>query len=113
VLERVLIYHERVEVLDVKLIDVPQAAVALHQRAVLLISRPALRVVATSELQALVAHEISHDYFWREFEDMFARGDRNGLQELELRCDDSRRYLNLLRFSIRLPLVEARGGGGS
>src|SRR5262245_61577603 len=61
VLERVPIYHEHAEVLDVKLIDVPQAAVALHQRAVLLISRPALRVVATSELQALVAHEIGHD----------------------------------------------------
>ena len=51
---------------------------------------PALRAprnISAAELQALVAHEIGHDYFWRDFEAAFARSDKNGLQELELRCD--------------------------
>ena len=86
-LQTVLVYHERAEVLAIRVIDVPQAAVALHQRAVLLISRPALRLVSATELQALVAHEIGHDYFWRDFEDTFTRSDKYGRQELELRCD--------------------------
>ena len=39
-----LTYHGRTEAFAIRLIDVPQAAVALHQRAVLIISRPALRI---------------------------------------------------------------------
>jgi hypothetical protein len=68
-------------------IDVPQAAVALHQRAVLIISRPALRLLSGAELQAMVAHEVGHDFFWAEFERTLAQGDRRGRQELELKCD--------------------------
>jgi hypothetical protein len=86
-LGKILSYHRRTETFVIRLIDVPQAAVAIHQRAVLVISRPALRNLSAAELQALVAHEIGHDYFWRDFEDKVARGDKNGLQELELRCD--------------------------
>ena len=86
-LEKVLSYHGRIETFVIRLIDVPQAAVAIHQRAVLVISRPALRNLSAAELQALVAHEIGHDYFWPDFEAAFARNDKNELQELELRCD--------------------------
>jgi len=86
-LDPVLVYHERAQVFEIKVIDVPQAAVALHQRAVLLISRPALRLLSGPEVQAFVAHEIGHEYFWRDFEDTLARGDRQGRQELELKCD--------------------------
>jgi len=85
--EDVLAYHERALIFTTKVIDVPQAAVALHQRAVLLISRPALRLLSGAELQALVAHEVGHDYFWAEFERTLAEGDRRGRQELELKCD--------------------------
>ena len=56
-----LVYHERQGLFDIKVIDVPQAVVGLHQRAVLLISRPALRLLSASELQAPVAHEIGHE----------------------------------------------------
>ena len=86
-LEKILAYHGRAEAFAIKLIDVPQAVVAIHQRAVLVISRPTMRNISAEELQALVAHEIGHEYFWRDREDKFARGDKNGLQELELRCD--------------------------
>jgi len=83
----VLTYHGRAQIFETKLIDVPQAVVALHRRTVLLISRPALRLLSGSELQALVAHEVGHDYFWPEFERTLARGDRSGRRELELKCD--------------------------
>jgi hypothetical protein len=86
-LEALLVYHERQGLFDIKVIDVPQAVVGLHQRAVLLISRPALRFLSASELQALVAHEIGHEYFWKDYENARARHDRRGRQELELRCD--------------------------
>jgi hypothetical protein len=86
-LEALLVYHERQGLFDIKVIDVPQAVVGLHQRAVLLISRPALRFLSASELQALVAHEIGHEYFWKDYETARARHDRRGRQELELRCD--------------------------
>ena len=86
-LKDVLSFHERTDVFATIVVDVPQAAVALHDRTVLLISRPALRLVSGSELQAVVAHEIGHDYFWRDFEDMLASGDKSARQELELKCD--------------------------
>jgi hypothetical protein len=86
-LEQILSYHGRAEAYAIKLIDAPQATVSTHQRAVLLISRPALRNLSAAELLALVAHEIGHDYFWRDREEKLARSDKNGLQELELRCD--------------------------
>jgi hypothetical protein len=86
-LQRILAYHERGQVFEIRLIDVPQAVIALYDRAVILISRPALRLVSGPELQALVAHEIGHEYFWSEFERSRERDDKPGRQELELKCD--------------------------
>jgi hypothetical protein len=85
--ESVLVYHKRAQVFETKLIDVPQAVVGLYARAVILISRPALRLLSAAELQALVAHEIGHEYFWADFERTLERGDKPGRQELELKCD--------------------------
>jgi len=86
-LETVLGYHERAGVFETRVIDVPQAVVALHQRAVLMVSRSALRLLSSAELQALVAHEIGHDYFWADFGRTLHLGDSRGRQELELKCD--------------------------
>src|SRR6185295_8899345 len=61
-IEPVLVFHHREQVVETRLVDSPQAAVVLHQRAVLLISRPALRLMSGAELQAVVAHEIGHEY---------------------------------------------------
>src|SRR5262245_60683629 len=47
-IEEVLAYHGRAQVFETKVIDVPQVVVALHQRAVLLISRPALRLLTSA-----------------------------------------------------------------
>jgi hypothetical protein len=80
----VLIYHERQQVFDTKVIDLPQAYMGLHARTILLISRPALRVLTASDLQAVGAHEVAHDFFSGEFEQA-AHGSAR--QQLELQCD--------------------------
>ena len=72
---------------EVKVIDVPQAAIALHARAVLLISKPVLNVVTPGELQALAAHEIGHEYVWAEYEGARRGAGQTRLKELELLCD--------------------------
>ncbi len=80
----VLINHERERVFDIKVIDLPQGFIGLHDRAILLISRPALKVLTAAELQALVAHELGHDFLWNEFE---RERHGRGRQELELESD--------------------------
>ena len=86
-LRRVLELHRRESVYIIKVIEVPQAAVALHGRAVVLISERALDLLDAEELQALVAHEVGHEYFWDEY--FRARRDKNqaALRRIELLCD--------------------------
>lgn len=81
-LDRVLKYHDRAD-LDIKVVDLPHAGVIYYQ-AVLLISRPVLRLLSAEELQAAVAHEIGHEYFWAEQQDPRRATNR---QTLELKCD--------------------------
>jgi hypothetical protein len=84
---RVLELHRREAVYVVKVIEVPQAAVALHARAVVLVSEPALDLLDPEELQALVAHEVGHEYFWNDYFRARRNNDRLLLQTLELLCD--------------------------
>jgi Zn-dependent protease with chaperone function len=83
----VLRFHARDDVYQVKVIDVPQAWTGLHGRAVLLISLPALRLLAAEQLQALVAHEIAHEYWWDEWETARQGSDQGRLRSLEGLCD--------------------------
>ena len=39
------------------------------------------------EFAALVAHEISHEYVWADYQHAMERQDHQKMQELELRCD--------------------------
>jgi predicted Zn-dependent protease len=84
---RILELHGRDTVYEVKVIDVPQAAVALHARAVVLVSEPALDLLDHEELQALVAHEVGHEYFWSGYVRARRDNDRSLRQTLELLCD--------------------------
>ncbi len=83
----ILQYHHRDRAIEVKLIDVVQAAVGLHARSLLLVSAPALRQLDANELQALAAHELGHDYFWDKYQHALDTHDAPTTQELELRCD--------------------------
>src|SRR6185295_15475832 len=86
-LTRLLRATERESVYEIKVIAVPQAAIALHARAVVLISESALTLLDADELQALVAHEVGHEYVWTERERAFQLADRSRLKDLELMCD--------------------------
>ena len=78
---------ERESVYAIKVIDVPQAAIGIHGRAVVLISARALRLLSAEELRATVAHEIGHEYVWAEYEGARLREDHQRLSQLELVCD--------------------------
>ena len=71
----------------IKAIDLPQAVIVLHARALLLISAPAIALVNAAELQAMAAHEIGHEYVWIEWNRARQRADRERLKELVLVCD--------------------------
>jgi hypothetical protein len=86
-LASVLHFHAREDVYLVQVIDVPRAWMGLYGRAVLLISLPALRLLRAEQLEALVAHEIAHEYWWDAWETAEQRSDRVGLRNLEALCD--------------------------
>jgi hypothetical protein len=83
----VLRYHHRQDVLQLKLITVGHAFVGLHARTVLLVSREALDLLDGPMLQALIGHEIGHEYFWDEYQAAVARDNQDEVRALELRCD--------------------------
>ena len=78
---------ERESVYAIKVIDVPQAAIGIHGRAVVLISARALLLLSVEELRAVVGHEVGHEYVWAEYEGARLREDRERLRQLELVCD--------------------------
>jgi len=84
---RVLELHRREAVYVIKVIEVPQAAVALHARAVVLVSERALDLLDADEVQALVAHEIGHEFFWDEYFRARRDSSQSSLRTLELLCD--------------------------
>jgi hypothetical protein len=74
-------------VYQMKVIDVPQAAMGLHARAVIFVSEAALTLLDADELQASLAHEMAHGYVWTERERALELGDHKRLKDLELVCD--------------------------
>ena len=64
----------REPVYEIRVIAVPQAGLALYARAFVLISEATLTLVDAEELQALVAHEVGHEYVWAERERSFKVG---------------------------------------
>jgi Zn-dependent protease with chaperone function len=52
-----------------------------------LVTNTALRLLTPGQLQAVVAHEIGHEYVWEEYEDARNRHDWRRVRELELFCD--------------------------
>ena len=72
---------------EIKVIDLPQAGMALHARAVVLIPAPTIALLSAADLQAMAAHEIGHEYVWTEWHRAHQHGDVERLKELELVCD--------------------------
>jgi len=86
-LEPILRYHERDSAIEIRVIRAREAFVSVQGRAVLLISEPALRLLPAPELQAVVAHELGHEYFWVEFMEARQQKKHELMREIELRCD--------------------------
>jgi hypothetical protein len=83
-----LAFHGRDHDMTLRLFTVGRVSfVGLHARTVLLISREALDLLDTEELQAIMAHELGHDYVWDAYEQARQQENDRLLQELELRCD--------------------------
>jgi Zn-dependent protease with chaperone function len=61
--------------------------VALHGRAVVLVSELAFDLLDAEELQAVVAHEVGHEYFWDEYFRARRDDSQSSLRRLELLCD--------------------------
>jgi len=72
---------------EIKVIDIPQARIGLFKRSVILISENALALTDGEDLQALMAHELGHEYIWAEYQRASERGDHKRLKQLELMCD--------------------------
>ena len=76
-----------------------EAFIGLHARSVLLITRETLDLVDELQLQALVAHELGHDYVWEQYEAARKLRDDRAIQQLELLCDGIA-VIALLRLSV-------------
>jgi len=83
----ILGYHERNSVIEIKVLRVRQATTAFLAGAAVIVTEPALEILTREELQAVVAHELAHEYFWKEYELARRHQQRQVMQELELRCD--------------------------
>ena len=83
----ILQYHKRDTVLDIKVLNAREAFVGVQGRAVLLLSENVLRLLSIAELQAVVAHELGHEYFWGELMEARQQKNHDRMRELELRCD--------------------------
>ncbi len=83
----ILQYHEREAVLEINVINAREAFVGVQGRAVLFISENMLRLLSTEELQAVVAHELGHEYFWGELMEARQQKQHTMMREIELRCD--------------------------
>lgn len=86
-LEPILRYHERDSAIEIRVIKAREAFIRIQGRVVLLISEPALSLLPAPELQAVVAHELGHEYFWVEFMDARQQKKHELMREIELRCD--------------------------
>ncbi len=78
---------ERDSIYEIKVVDSQLARTSLYQRTVLLISKAALTRIGAEDLQALIAHEIAHEYIWIDHDRASRLRDYHRVKELELLCD--------------------------
>ena len=69
------------------MIDVSYARIGVFKRSIILISKSAFILLDAEELQAVVAHEIAHEYFTGDYESASRTRDHRRLKDLELLCD--------------------------
>jgi hypothetical protein len=82
-----LTYLGRDSVVEIRILKLGVAWVSSLDGPVVLLSEGAIDLLSVDELQAVVAHELAHEYFAEEYD--AARASRNYeiTREVELRCD--------------------------
>ena len=86
-LQPVLKYYGRSSVLDLKVVRMGQAVILFLAGAAVVISEEALDLLTAKELQAIISHELGHEYFWNEWQQARLDKQYEKMQEIELRCD--------------------------
>jgi Peptidase family M48 len=86
-LQPVLAYLERESATEVKLLRLNVAWAGFLEGAAVLISPDAVDLLTPAELQAVIAHELAHEYFASEYDAARAKKDYDTVKEIELRCD--------------------------
>jgi hypothetical protein len=82
----ILAYHDRIG-LEVKILSLRMAWAGFLEGAAVVISETAIDILSTEELQAVVAHELGHEYFAAEYDRARKNNQYDKVKEVELRCD--------------------------
>lgn len=77
----------RDSVYEIKVAASALARTGVYERTVIVITEAALRVANETELQALVAHDLAHEYMWVEHQRAAEMREHRRLKEHELLCD--------------------------
>jgi hypothetical protein len=85
-LRPVLEYHERSAV-EVKILRLGLAWAGFLEGAAVVVSEEAMDLLTAEELQAVIAHELGHEYFAAEYELARKNKQYDKVKEVELRCD--------------------------
>ncbi|HEU4388748.1 MAG TPA: M48 family metalloprotease [Blastocatellia bacterium] len=85
-LRPILAYHDRAGV-EVKILRLGVAWAGFFEGAAIVISEEAVDMLTAEELQAVVAHELGHEYFAAEYEPARSNKQYDKVKEVELRCD--------------------------
>lgn len=86
-LHPVLEYLERDTGIEVKILRLRLAWAGFLGGAAVLVSEEAIDLLTAEELQAVVAHELAHEYFSDEYEAARHGMRHDTVKEIELRCD--------------------------
>ena len=85
-LRPILIYHDRAGI-EVKVVRLGLAWAGFFEGAAIVVSEEAVDILTADELQAVVAHELGHEYFAAEYELARNNKQKDKVKELELKCD--------------------------
>jgi hypothetical protein len=86
-LQPVLAYHDRDGKLPIYVLRSEQPKAMLVDRAALIITTKLTIITNEVELRGIVAHELAHEYLWKERDRAFEEKDESLLREIELFCD--------------------------
>ena len=85
-LRPILAYHDRAGI-EVKILRLGLAWAGMLEGAAVVVSEEAVDVLTAEELQAVVAHELGHEYFAAEYDVARQSKQYDRVKEIELRCD--------------------------